>query len=474
MVLTKPWGGCYAGTVKPLRLSLVEPVAYLKPSDETNHQLNTLFCDCLRAGSRPALPALTIIEVELCRVLRPEAALQKITVTLRRQMRELPKATNGPATMQIDRRCVQRKRLGGISYLEFEAGRGGIVLDASEKGLGFRAADAVQQLGPSRIRIWTSPRPEERIEITGTVVWTDSSNKTGGLRFIETGAGSSDQIRTWLWRPSELEASPQFQAFPRPARSAEKRPEVRGETRQNANPPRSPVASRAKTQLGEARPIGLRPIPGLSSLFTSNLPGQSQGSQASQRGIAYRLATGFLIGVFVVAGAVLFEMFRPEVGALLIHLGEKITGIGPQRQTSSPPPSSAPVPALPSPSTEAKPAVLQKEASGDSALPPDSSRQVNSQSPSLAIPRTKEAPDPSPYRRSPNSAQDRSAEVTRLWSAVASGDSSAEVDLARLYLRGDGVPRNCEQAKVLLKAAAKRGSVEARQQLKEQQTSGCP
>src|SRR5215469_4396864 len=30
MVLTKPWGGCYAGTVKPLRVSLVEPVAYLK------------------------------------------------------------------------------------------------------------------------------------------------------------------------------------------------------------------------------------------------------------------------------------------------------------------------------------------------------------------------------------------------------------------------------------------------------------
>jgi len=25
------------------------------PCDETNHQLNTRFCDCLRAGSRPAL-----------------------------------------------------------------------------------------------------------------------------------------------------------------------------------------------------------------------------------------------------------------------------------------------------------------------------------------------------------------------------------------------------------------------------------
>ena len=376
--------------------------------------------------------------------------------------------------MQTDRRCVQRKRPGGIPYLEFEAGRGGIVLDASEKGLGFRAAGAVQQLGPSRIRIWISPRPEERIEITGNVVWADSSNKTGGLRFIETGEDSSDQIRTWLWQPSELEVSPQFQQFPGPGRSAQKLPEVPHETRHNANLPRSPVASRATAEVAEGRPIGLRPIPGLPSLFASNLPRQSQDSQASQLGIAYRLATGFLIGVLIMAVVVLFEMFRPQVGAWLIHLGEKVTGIGPQRQTSTPPPSLSPVTTYPSPFAEAKPEVLPKEASGDSALPPDSYRQVTSQSANLAIPRTKEDPDRPADRRLPNSAQDRSAEVTRLWSAVASGNYSAEVDLARLYLKGDGMPKNCEQAKVLLQAAGKHGSVEALQQLKELRTSGCP
>jgi len=375
--------------------------------------------------------------------------------------------------MQTERRCVPRKRLGGISYLEFEAGRGGVVLDASEKGLGFRAANAVQQLGPSRIWIWISPRPEERIEITGSVVWMDDSNKSGGLRFLETGADSSDQIRMWLWQPSELAMSPQLHQRPWPARSAEELSEVRRETRHNANLPPSPVASRAKTEVDEAWPIDLHPIPSLPSLFISTLPGQSQDSQASQRKIAYRLATGALIGVLVLVVVVLFEMFRPEIGASLIHLGEKISGIGPQRQTSSPLPSSAPVPAHPTPSTEAKPAVLQEEASGDTALPLDSSSQRNPPSPGLAIPRTKEAPDRSPYRQPPNSAEDKGAEVTRLWSAVASGNSSAEVDLARIYLRGDGVPRNCEQAEVLLRAAAKRGSVEARQQLKELQTSGC-
>ena len=377
------------------------------------------------------------------------------------------------ATMQTERRSVQRKTSRGISYIEFEAGSGGFILDASEKGLGFRAADAVQQLGPSRIWIWTSPRREERIEITGNVVWTDSSNRTGGLRFIETGRDSSDQIRKWLWQPDELEVSSQFQPFPRPARSTEKLPEVPHETRHNANHLPSPVASRAKNDVDEGRPVGLGPIPGLPSHFPSNLPRPSQDSEAPQRGIAYRLATGFLIGVLVWAVVMLFEMFRPEVGASLIHLGEKVTGIGPQRQTSPPLPSLPPVPASPSPSTEAKPDVPQKEASGDSALPSDTSRQVTLQSPGLVIPPTKEAPGRSPVRRSPNSAQDRSAEVTRLWSVVASGNASAEVDLARLYLRGDGAPQNCEQAKVLLRAAANNGSVEARQELKKLRTSDC-
>jgi PilZ domain len=389
-----------------------------------------------------------------------------------RDMREWPKVIDGTSTMQTERRCVQRKMSRGISYIEFEAGSAGIILDASEKGLGFRAADAAQQLGPSRVWIWTSPRSEERIEITGNVVWTDSSNKTGGLRFNETGADSCNQIRKWLWQPDELEVSPQFQQFPEPGRSEEKLPEVLGETQHNANLPWSPLAPRAMTEVGESQPIGLLPIPGLPSPLASNLPGQSQDSQAPRRGIAYRLATGFLIGVLVWAVVMLFEMFRPEVGASLIHLGEKITGIGSQQQTSSPLPSSSPFPAHPSPSTEAKPDVLQKEASGNSALP-TAAQQVTSSSPNLAIARPKEDPASPADRRSPNSAQDRSAEVTRLWSAVASGNASAEVDLARLYLKGDGARQNCAQARVLLRAAANRGSIEARQQLKKLRASDC-
>lgn len=388
--------------------------------------------------------------------------------------------------MRTERRCVQRKRPGGISYFEFEAGSGGIVLDASEKGLGFQAANAVHQRGPSRI--WISPRPEERIELRGVVVWVDSSRKTGGLRFIETGADSSRRIRNWLGQPDDSEVSSQSEGFPLPTWATQALADLRHEnkSRQDENLSRSTVVSRAKIEF-EERPVGLHPIPGLPSLFTSSSPWQPQSAHVSEGRIAYRVATGFLMLVLAAAGVVLFDMFRPKVGESLIHLGEKINGsTSLLRPNPSPPPSSAQAPAQPAPANEAKPDAVETETkpdtvqtknSGDSDKALSSSGQDDTPASNPAIPRTtatsKDAPSFSPYRGIANSRQDRSAQATRLWSAVASGDSSAEVELARLYLRGEGVPRNCIQAKVLLLAAAKGGSVEARQQLKKLRTSSC-
>ena len=41
-----------------------------------------------------------------------------------------------------------------------------------------------------------------------------------------------------------------------------------------------------------------------------------------------------------------------------------------------------------------------------------------------------------------------------LWQAVQKGNSEAELQLADLYLRGEVVPRNCNQARILLRAAS--------------------
>jgi TPR repeat protein len=40
-------------------------------------------------------------------------------------------------------------------------------------------------------------------------------------------------------------------------------------------------------------------------------------------------------------------------------------------------------------------------------------------------------------------------------------------------MKGDGVPKNCQQAAVLLRAASKNGNVEAREKLKKLSKHGC-
>lgn len=66
-----------------------------------------------------------------------------------------------------------------------------------------------------------------------------------------------------------------------------------------------------------------------------------------------------------------------------------------------------------------------------------------------------------------------SVAVELLWSGVRKGYVPAEVTLADLYRRGDGVEKNCDQARVLLVAASKKGSFDARQMLEQMAERGC-
>jgi hypothetical protein len=66
-----------------------------------------------------------------------------------------------------------------------------------------------------------------------------------------------------------------------------------------------------------------------------------------------------------------------------------------------------------------------------------------------------------------------SAAATYFWEAVRDGNVAAEVALAQLYLRGDGVTRDCEQARALLDAAVSRGNTEAPRILASMSSYGC-
>lgn len=58
----------------------------------------------------------------------------------------------------------------------------------------------------------------------------------------------------------------------------------------------------------------------------------------------------------------------------------------------------------------------------------------------------------------------------QLWQRVKQQNSNAEVELARMYLEGTTVPRNCEQAQVLLQAASRRGNTQASELLNDGST----
>src|SRR5207248_9441541 len=69
--------------------------------------------------------------------------------------------------------------------------------------------------------------------------------------------------------------------------------------------------------------------------------------------------------------------------------------------------------------------------------------------------------------------RDSSVAAKLLWKAVRKQNTAAAVLLSNLYVQGDGVPRSCDQARLLLVAAAKRGAPEAAQQLRNLEVRGC-
>ena len=63
--------------------------------------------------------------------------------------------------------------------------------------------------------------------------------------------------------------------------------------------------------------------------------------------------------------------------------------------------------------------------------------------------------------------------VQLLWISVEKGNPYAEIALADLYWHGRGVPKNCDQTRILLAAAARKGNPEAHRRLEQFQQEGC-
>ncbi len=154
---------------------------------------------------------------------------------------------------------------------------------------------------------------------------------------------------------------------------------------------------------------------------------------------------------------------------------------------SGPTPTQQPAAAAPLPATEDD----SKPAKKPDAIPPPPRKQTqvaarNVNSPKAAAP----VPAATPANVQGNGSDDlATAEkylngglgrtrdsaqgATWLWRAVAKQNLTATLLLSDLYLRGDGVPKSCDQARLLLDAAARKGAAPAAEKLRRLPEFGC-
>lgn len=396
------------------------------------------------------------------------------------------------ATRQ-DKRSIVRRRTQQLVYLELGKENGGVMLNLSEHGCGFQAITPVK-CGETRFGFQINGG--RRIAGDAEVVWADDAGVMGGLRFLNLPAEAHREIRLWL----EETNAPVEHGFA-PAAAAAFEGGVRRSRAMGAEEAPAPIAS-AHVAVEEP------PVPpAWANLRAGTYPPIDDGRYGSPYlgdhhvafGNPHRKSAavwrGIALVTTLVALAVLVIMYQHDVGTSLIWLGETLTGkakasaVAPEKQR----PASTP-PSTPSDSSIDSPAAnsdVEKNAAaqvpGDTSLAPKKDLDTARGNPPTDIapagiaPAAGSATSDRPVSVLERQGPAQKAEpvwnegdsVDSLWGAVQSGSVSAEVSLAERFARGEGVNKNCDQAKVLMKAAADRGNREARLRLYQMETGGC-
>lgn len=186
-----------------------------------------------------------------------------------------------------------------------------------------------------------------------------------------------------------------------------------------------------------------------------------------------------LAAMIVLTALVGFAVYHREVGNGFIWIGEALGGGSASNTANSPSPDGSD--RQPSESVEPQRTGAVPAASAANSAPPLGGAAKNSKAPVTPLSSPESSPDSGQAEylqavqlmRGRNATNDRAEAVRLLWIAVEKGNPSAEVSLADLYWHGQGVVRNCDQARILFTAAARKGSSEAQKRLQQFQQEGC-
>jgi PilZ domain len=373
--------------------------------------------------------------------------------------------------METERRQQPRKQPEKLTYVHFEPENGGIVLNASEGGISFFAIAPFQQTGPIRFTI--VPSTQEGIIAAGQIVWTDELKKVGGLSFAELAPEVRERVRGWLSQRA-APAIPEANKEPlKPDELAEMdRQEQRARDAMGLHATFAQHIPPPDSTISPTRASSVYAYP--TSLFPPESATRDPQMPLSRPQFMRGAATGILISIFALMTFVFLQNFSPGIAGSLIRFGERLV------QINQPvPPSPAPPPELPASAvqddrpvaSEPSKEISSSEALEDSPLPSAVAPRPANSPP--ANPQAAELPNPPQPPRHASGVRNSATTSQRLWKAVAQGNTTAEIALAQLYLTGNGVPRSCEQARVLLSAASKKGNAEATRQYRSLLSTAC-
>jgi len=415
-------------------------------------------------------------------------------------------------TMKQNKRAIVRRRTQQLVYLELGRENGGVMLNLSEEGCGFQAITPVK-IGETRFGFQINGG--RRIAGDAEIVWADESGVMGGLRFIALPPEARKEIRSWL---EETNAPVEYGYASAAAASAAAAGAGVGARTSRANVP-PPVAPDPYTRTREAAPSVRAPQPepsppppqrpaysNAASLGYPVLDEPRYNSPFTEAIVPYQYQQqrssasvwrGIAVAATLIAVLALGIMYQKDVGNSLIWLGETLSGNKTKASSVTPAEKTADGSSISLPTTKPEVAPDNSADKNSSAGIPDSdpvaeSKKAADDTAKLAAATKGQSPAATPNASNVSdrsvSALDRqnaaaaqkpepnwseTDSVDALWGAVQAGSVSAEVSLAERFARGAGVDKNCDQAKVLMRAAANKGNREARLRLYELETNGC-
>lgn len=359
--------------------------------------------------------------------------------------------------MTRERRQQTRTIPSELGFIQISGDEGGRIVDVSEDGLRFETFAPIER--QRRLQFWFSLNLRERVEACGKLAWLDAEGKVGGLRFLDLSARALRHLRAYLGaNPGEPVERPSRKL----AALLSALPKDRGRKEQTRTNGTGFFAALAAERARRARANNCE-LGNATVLQKADSGPRNSGDTSSFERAAGHPALNFYsshdaTGMVSLEWHLMDTRRQLKRGLLLGTLVSLVLTIaGTSYFVRKPSGSGERV----SPTVPALRAVAPETQASSGA---SETRAIRPTKETGTAPRGVEAKPPKKSNATPE----------QLWVAVQKGNTTAAVELADRFLRGDGVPVNCEQAHVLLLVASEKNNPDATKKLAELEKTGCP